>query len=239
MESPFQASDVLAADPQALAQQLANDVAGLLAAALALRPEASLVVSGGSTPVPFLQALASRDIEWARVRVTLADERWVDASHPDSNERLVKQHLLVGKAASATFIRLKNRHDTPQAGESDCNAALAALSWPLDVVVLGMGGDGHTASLFPDTPGLQRALSVGSDRSRCQAMQPPGAAQARMTLTLAALHDCEYLLLHITGQAKREVLIDALQSEPDHLPVAGLLTARRRARIYWAPEKDG
>ncbi len=234
--APFIESDVLAESQAQLANQLASDVAAFLSDAIESRGHATLVVSGGSTPKPFLQALSVLPLDWPSISVTLADERWVDADHADSNERFVRQHLLSGAAASATFVSLKNEHASAHAGQVMCESALAALPWPVDVVVLGMGTDGHTASLFPNAPGLETALSTGNP-DRCMAMDPPGFEIGRMTLTLAALVDCRRLVLHITGERKRKVLAEALaNSDTLELPAVTLMRSTHRPCVYWAPD---
>jgi len=162
----------------------------------------------------------------------LADERWVAADNELSNEKLIRETLLTGAAAAATFVSLYNGQSTPKDGWSECHQALAELSRPFDVVILGMGGDGHTASLFPATPGLQDACDLKTDRM-CWPMQPPHTTEARMTMTLAALLDSRHLILHITGLSKREVFNDALNGAD--LPVAAVIkSAAEHLKVYWA-----
>ncbi|MEK1943444.1 MAG: 6-phosphogluconolactonase, partial [Pseudomonas sp.] len=148
---------------QASAKQQANDlavaVAQALTAALRERDFASLVVSGGRSPVAFLEALSTQKLEWSRVVVSLADERWVPVEHSDSNEALVKRHLLRGEAARAHFLGLYRSPVSLDASVAGANVALSELPQPIDVLVLGMGDDGHTASLFPNSPLLAQALS--------------------------------------------------------------------------------
>lgn len=142
-----------------LAKELADFVAQRLRTGVSERGRALLVLSGGSTPVPFFEALAQCDLDWSRVTITLADERWVPEEHADSNARLVKAYLLQGRAAQANWVPLFNDEVTPQGGQAAIEQTLAGLCWPADVVVLGMGGDGHTASLFPYAPELPAALA--------------------------------------------------------------------------------
>jgi len=145
---------------QALAEQLAEAVYQALAADLEHQERALLVVSGGSTPVPFFKALAQKPLAWARVDITLADERRVDEQSSDSNAKLVRDNQLQGPAAAATFVPLTSAHGTPEEGVASVAEATAGLAWPASVVILGMGGDGHTASLFPDSQELGLALST-------------------------------------------------------------------------------
>lgn len=234
VQAPFKAGDVIETDSDALALKLAAQVAGCLLAAIKNNDRATLVVSGGSTPLPFFKALAQQDIAWQKITVTLADERWVDADHADSNEKLVRESLLTGAAGKATFVSLKNPAPDPQDGWQQAEAAIAALPRPLDVVVLGMGGDGHTASLFPDTQGLTEALTIGCGKSTWP-MNPPGASQARMSLTLDTLIDTSACFLHITGEQKRTVLKEAASASSSYPIAAVLQAAADRLKIYWAP----
>lgn len=199
-----------------LALALARYVAERLRHALATRGRAFLIVSGGSTPVPFFEALSCTALDWGGVVVTLADERWVDASHADSNERLVRLHLIKDQAHAALFVPLYNGAPTPEAGLDAVEARLDALPWPADVTVLGMGGDAHTASLFPHAPELPAALDEHAS-ARCLAVGAPGAPNVplpRISLNHHALLDAAQLVVHVTGPAKQAVLRQALQEGP-------------------------
>ncbi|MEM7588161.1 MAG: 6-phosphogluconolactonase [Acidobacteriota bacterium] len=222
------------ADPQALADALAERVASDLRSAVAERGTASLVVSGGSTPRPFFDRLSRTELPWQHVAVTLADERWVPADHPDSNERLVRKTLLVEAAADARFVSLVNDAATPEAGRDACERALATIPRPFDVVVLGMGGDGHTASLFPETTELTAGLDPFSSDA-CLAVNPKTAPHARMSLTLRAILDSRRLILHITGDGKWDVYQRALEPGPaSELPIRAALQSGR-VEVWWAP----
>ena len=226
----------LAEDRQALAETLAHDVGTTLSTTVATRGVASLVVSGGSTPRPFFAALADKDLPWDKIWVTLADERWVPADHGSSNEALVREHLLVGPAARARFVGLWNDTPTPEDGQALCEQALTTVPRPFDVLVLGMGGDGHTASLFPDAAELAAGLDL-SNATLCLPVRPPEAPHPRMSLTLAALVASRQVILHITGADKRQVLDRALGDGPeDELPIRGVLRHfARGVDLYWAP----
>ena len=222
-------------DGSRLADALAGRVASCLEAALCARDAASLVVSGGRTPVPFFEALRARDLDWSKVTITLADERWVDASHPDSNEGLVRRHLLQGLARTARFIPLKGPEGTAEEGQAACERRLLALPRPLDVVVLGMGADAHFASLFPDAPEIRGALRA---ERTCVPVRPASAPCVRMSLTPWALRDSRIIVLHATGDSKRRALERALQPGPIHeMPVRWLLQDDSPTlEIWWAPE---
>ncbi|MFC4260004.1 6-phosphogluconolactonase [Marinobacter lacisalsi] len=217
----------------ALGEVLAMQVAAWLREALVERGVATLAVSGGSTPVPFFQALARQPLDWERVTVTLVDERWVPESHQASNARLLRAHLLKGAAAQANFTPLVTNAASPGEGQPEVQAQLAALPATLDVVILGMGTDGHTASLFPGTPGLEQALRPDCP-SRCQAMSPPEALQERITLTRPVIDAARHRVLHIAGEDKLVTLEKALAS-PElilSMPIRAFL--RSGLAVYWS-----
>lgn len=190
------------------AERFTDDVAACLRKAVEKRGQASLAVSGGGTPEHIFPLLSRANLSWNRVSITLIDERWVDADHPDSNEGLARRLLMQGPAAEAGFVGLKTDHANPFDAQADIETALAALDWPLDAVFLGMGVDGHIASLFPDlenwadAPG--RALAVAGSDER----------QPRMSLSPAALLDSRHIFLAITGPEKRATFDAALKPGP-------------------------
>jgi 6-phosphogluconolactonase len=172
-----------------------------LAGEIVARLGTSLVVSGGTTPATLFDVLARRAAPWSGVTVTLADERWVDPASPRSNEHLVRTRLLTAAAAVARFVPLKTADLRARDAEGAVNAAIAAIARPFDVVLLGMGDDGHTASLIPNAEGLARALDT-SDPALARAVAPPGLEE-RMTLTLRALLETRWIAILIQGAAKR------------------------------------
>ncbi|MDM4769876.1 6-phosphogluconolactonase [Solimonas sp. SE-A11] len=204
---------------------LAADVAAGLSEAIARRGHASLVVPGGRTPPPFLEALSHQPLDWSRVLVCPSDERWVDATHPDSNEQLLRTTLLRNAAATARLIPLKTAATTPEAAIGECASRLAALPRPLDVVVLGVGLDGHFASLFPDAPELAAALRPKGPV--VAAMRPPSSPVPRISLTLPFLLDSRGIALLTGGAGKARVLEQAAAQPGDpRLPVSLLLGQR-------------
>ena len=216
---------------QQLAEQLAEAVFQALHVDLNHQERVLLVVSGGSTPVPFFKALAAKSLPWERIDVTLADERWVDEQSSDSNARLVRQHLLEGEAAAATFIPLTSDAATPEEGVEEVAKQTDGLAWPASVVILGMGGDGHTASLFPDSPELTLALATDEP---LVAVRTPSQPQPRITFSADRLHQARRHFLHITGDDKRAVLAKALNGDDvRQLPIRVFLTCP--LAIYWAP----
>lgn len=194
-------------DRALLAEQLATKVAGQLQEAIDARGKASLVVSGGRTPLAFFHALSRQPITWSKVLVTLADERWVDVEDAASNAALVRDNLLQGRAASARFVGLKTPHATVEAGLALATDWLGALPKPLDVVILGMGNDGHTASLFPDCPNLKHGLET---RDTLIAAHPASQPLARISMSLATLLNSRQIYLHLEGKDKAETLAKAL-----------------------------
>ncbi len=217
-----------------LARALAAEVASRLRLALAARPSASLGVSGGRTPQALFMQLAAEPLDWSRVQLTLADERWVAMDDPASNEAMVRRHLLQGQAAAAKLIGLKTPAPTPEQGVAECEQRLRALPQPIDVVLLGMGLDGHTASWFPDAPELAAALATAAP---CLALNPPSQTQARISLSLAALAPCRWCALQLQGEDKRQVLQRALQgADPLEMPVRLLWQKFKQAPVvYWTP----
>ena len=216
-----------------LAAALADAVAAVLRRAQAARERATLALSGGSTPGPFLAALATRALDWPRLTVTLADERWVPVGHPRANATLVRDTLLQGAAGVARFVPLYAAAPTPEAGLAAVRAGIDALPLPLDVVVLGMGDDGHIASLFPGGDQLAAALDPQT-LARVLPMRAPAAAEPRISLTLPLLAGARSVFLLITGESKRAVLERAIDDA--RLPVHALLAQTRTPiAVYWAP----
>lgn len=219
--------------PDDAAISLANAAATHIAERLLIAPRVSLVVSGGSTPLPFFKALREKTLDWTRVDVLLADERWVPENHEDSNARLVKETLLQGPAAEANYLSLKQPGDSPADGLSDVEAALAELHLPLDLLVLGMGNDGHTASLFPDAPELDQALDMDS-ASIVAPATPPSQPQKRVTLTLRALSQAGFTALHLKGDDKLETLQTASSDIENirEMPIRAFL--KPGLQIFWS-----
>jgi len=212
----------------AAADAAAYGIAQRLRQGLATRGRASLVVTGGRSPGPVFDRLHAAELDWARVVVTLSDERCVDPADPASNAGAVRRRLLAGAAAKAHFLPMWPLPDPP---------ALQALV-PFDAVMLGMGEDGHVASLLPGDPGL--AGLMAPDAPDLAAPVPAGLGNpplARVTLTLSALLASRAIFLLIAGEAKREVAARATAGEP--LPVRALLDQSRvPVRILWSPAHE-
>jgi 6-phosphogluconolactonase len=219
----------------ALEAELIERIIKHLQAGIAERDRALLVVSGGSTPLPLFTKLSQVRLPWHKITVTLADERWVAPSDPRSNERLLRESLLTGLASNAQFAGLKSPHATPEQARQTITERLAALPWPADVVLLGMGEDGHFASLFPDAKELLTALT-DCRQQRCCAVNSSTAGVARISLTLPTLLETQFLALHIVGTAKRNTLDRAQQyGSIIDLPVRALLQQQSvPLDIFWA-----
>jgi len=188
-----------------LADALAQTVAKDLRRGIAVRSAAALVVSGGTTPKKFLATLAQQDLDWAKITITLADERWVPPTHARSNEHLLRESLLTGRAAAATFVSLYIDAPDPESGLAEIERRVGALPLPFDAVVLGLGNDGHTASLFPDGDRFAQACDAASP-ARVSPMRSATAGEPRITLTLSALAATRALYLHIEGADKQATL---------------------------------
>ncbi len=204
-----------------LNEQFAQRVASLLAAAIEKKGKASLVVSGGRTPLPFFKQLSQADIDWSKVAITLADERWVEQSSDASNTALVLNNLIQNKASKATFVELKTSESSAFGAEASVASNLEQLSFPIDVLILGMGEDGHTASLFPCSEQIDQGLT-SSDV--CLAVQPTTAPHERMSLTLKSLLNSEQIFIHLVGESKKVVLDKALAgNDVKEMPIRAVL----------------
>lgn len=218
--------------PAQLANQLATAVAEQLTKAIAANGVATLVVSGGRSPVAFFQSLAANTLDWSKVVISLADERWVPVEHADSNAGLLKRYLLQGPAAKARFLGLYNAAANLEEAAKATDVALAELP-AIDVLILGMGDDGHTASLFPNSPNLSEALNLDSQR-RCLPMLAPTVPHQRLTLTRQLLASARLPILSISGQAKLDTLRAAVAGDDlAKMPIRAFLNSS--LEIYWCP----
>lgn len=213
---------------------------GVLQASLNGREHVSLLVSGGSSPEPIYRELAQADFPWLQVTVALVDERWVTRDHDKSNEAFIRRTLLSGNAQSAQFIGMKNVAATAADGQGLCDQAYRMLPQHWALTLLGMGPDGHTASLFPHAQGLEQALKP--DAPLCvdieaKPSEVTGAITERMTLSLPGLLKAERLALLITGQEKREVYETAKAGSDIHeMPVRAVLQQQQvPVDVFWAP----
>ena len=212
----------------ALMSGLADVIAQQLRAAIAARGRATLSVPGGTTPGPVFDALSQSDLDWAKVAVVLNDERWVPEDSPRSNTRLLRERLVQGRAAAAQVLPLYADAPAPE----DCLADLAAglqPFLPIDVLLVGMGADMHTASLFPGADLL--SFGLAEDAPLLLPMRADAAGEPRITLTAPALLGARQCHVLITGAEKRRVIAQAEHLSPSDAPIALVLP---QATVHWA-----
>lgn len=228
-------------DRAALQQALCAAMVDAIGRAIASRGVALVGLSGGNTPLPLYRQLAQQDLAWPRVVFALVDERWVPTDHPASNERALREALAPARAQGARLQGMKTSAAHAAEGLIACEAAYRALPLPFDIVLLGMGEDGHIASLFPHAEGLAAALDpVG--KALCAPILArrsavTGEQTERMTLTLHALRDAGMLALFLLGETKRQILAEAAAgNDTAAMPVRALLgSGQPPLTVWWAP----
>jgi 6-phosphogluconolactonase len=223
------------ADAAALAAEVARLVATAVRQGIERRGRATLVLSGGSTPEIYLPRVAELDLPWERVSITLTDERWVDETSPHSNAAAIRRLLLAHPGPSrARFIALQNPAATARAGIVAARAALPPADVPYDLVLLGMGGDGHFASIFPFAPRTASLLALHNEERLAAVPAPATALPAveRITMTLAELRRSERLVLVIQSADKRRALADAYAAGD---PLAKPVVALGNVDVLWSP----
>ena len=217
------------ADQEMMMIDLANKLAGELNAALMSHEQATLAVPGGTTPGPIFDSLCAATLDWSRVHVMLTDERWVPESSPRSNTTLIRKRLLTGRAATARYVPLYLDAPEPEARLEEV-AIGVAKALPISVLLLGMGADMHTASIFPGADNLEAALS--DDAPLVMAMRALGADEPRVTLTAHVLNDAMSKHIVIIGADKRKALERAQSlGDPVQAPICAVLDD---ATIHWA-----
>ena len=219
------------ADEAALAAAAAAATVDALSAGLAARGHASLIGTGGRSPAPVYDLLSAAELDWGRVTVSLSDDRFVPATSPDSNARLMRERLLQGRAAAATFLPLYSNAPSPQAAADIAEPHTHALA-PFDMLYLGMGEDGHIASLIPGSPVMEAGLEPVDDRYVIGVPAGVGSPPvARISLTLPALLQARVTLVLIRGDLKREIV-----ERGSGLPVHALIKqAKAPLRVLWTP----
>ena len=235
------AKEVFFESREALFKTLTRECAALLADTVKQQQRASFIVSGGSTPAPLYEALSAIDLGWQNVDVALVDERWVDVNSDKSNQRLLMNTLLSNYGASARFTGMKTNHNTASEACADVNTNYQAISQPFDIVLLGMGPDGHIASLFPAAEGIEQALNADNPEL-CTAItanksEVTGELVERMTLTLTGISNAKHIILLITGEDKLAVYREALKATSHcDTPVSAVLQQQRcPVTVYWSP----
>ncbi len=219
-----------------IAQRCAEHVQEALRAALLARGEASLMVSGGSSPKPLFKALQNADLVWDKITVSLVDERWVNPGAAGSNESFIKDHFLQGRASAAQFVSLKSGAQTALEALPEIEGRFLSVQTPFDVCVMGMGLDSHTASWFPGAHG-QAAAMAADNKAQFAAIDASGCGGAgefpeRITLTLSAVMDSRQIILFIPGAAKAKVFEMARLETPSLTPVGALKSAADRLTVY-------
>ncbi|MDA1155551.1 MAG: 6-phosphogluconolactonase [Proteobacteria bacterium] len=214
-------------DAELMMMRLADVLASQIKQALLTHDRASLAVPGGTTPGPIFDTLCAVDLDWSRVDVLLTDERWVPETSDRSNTALLRRRLLVNRAAAARLVPLYADAPAPEDRLADLTAGLAA-ALPLSVVLLGMGADMHTASLFPGADQLELALTGDAP---LVAMRAPGAPEPRITLSAAVLNAAMARHIVIVGADKRAALDQAQGLDPQDAPVGAVL---KDTTVHWA-----
>ncbi|MGP6088822.1 6-phosphogluconolactonase [Antarctobacter jejuensis] len=215
-------------DREMLAIDLANRLAGELRAALSHEDRVAFAVPGGTSPGPIFDDLCGVELDWSRVDVLLTDERWVPEGHPRSNTALLRQRLLVDHAASARYLPLYADAPEPE-GALEKLAEPISRELPLAVVLLGMGTDMHTASIFPSADRLDEALSPKAPI--LVPMRAPGAPEPRITLSAPVLNGALNKHVLIFGKEKRAALENARGRPAHEAPINAVLSG---ATVHWA-----
>ena len=195
---------------------------------------ASLVVSGGSTPADLFNALSKAHLQWDKIDISLADERWVDNTDDASNEKMLRAKLLINNAANANFVPLKTQHGDAEDAVLTCTDNLQKMRTPFDVLILGMGEDGHTASLFPCSAQIAQGLDLESGNTFI-AVQPTTAPNQRISLTLPALLNSNKIFLHVTGESKKEVINTVLSGDDALVMPIRAVINNADVALLWAP----
>jgi len=214
-------------DSEMMMMDLADVLASELENVLLTQESASLAVPGGTTPGPIFDSLCAAKLDWSRVNVMLSDERWVPEASDRSNTKLLRERLLVNEAAQANYVPLYASAETPEEKLDELQVNLQP-SLPLSVLLLGMGADMHTASIFPGADQLDAALN---GEATLVAMRAPGAPEPRITLSAKVLKGAINRHIVIKGADKREALERAQTLSPEEAPVAAILAG---TTIHWA-----
>jgi len=219
-------------DSDILVEVLSGRIETELEDALAQKKRVSIAFSGGSTPKKLLQRLSQADIEWYRVDVLLVDERWVSTASTYSNEHFLREYFFINYAKNAVFIPLKNAIVEPKDAQIVTNYRLEKIK-KLDIAILGMGEDGHTASFFPHMKELDFALNT---QMYCSSATAKAEPSKRMSLSRSFLLTAKSLILHIEGERKKDVFDKATQSNDVFaLPIIAMMQQKEPLlEVYYA-----
>jgi len=222
-----------------LTAALAKDIELRLIEGIKNDNRAVICVSGGSSPKPAYQHLSTLPLAWDKVDVVMVDERWVEPSHEKSNETFIKQTLLQNEAKQANFFPMKNVHSTAIEGQVECEHSFQSLKQPFDITILGMGPDGHTASLFPNAQGLENALSTSDLVCAIEAIKSEvtGDITQRLSLSLHGIKQSKVVKLLISGEEKLAVYKQAkCGGKVEDMPLRAILNQTDvEVQVYWAP----
>lgn len=221
-------------DMATLGQALAGDIAARLSDAVTARGCATLIVPGGTTPGPMFDVLSDADVPWADITVSLSDERWIDVLDAGSNERLVRERLFEGRARKARFISWRGAGESIETASAHLNATLTPLV-PFDVCILGLGLDGHVASLIPGAVGVETAMHGDTTVLPIRALGAAGAAD-RLTLSFPVILASRLVVLMFSGDAKRAVFDRAMEGVGAAPIVSLLRDAGCPLWVRWSPE---
>lgn len=218
---------------------VADKVADTVTRAIKNRGNANIMLSGGSTPRKAYEMLSAYSLPWKNVMAGLVDDRWVDETDEGSNAKLIRETLKQNAATSLNFVSMKTEHKSPIDGLLDIESRMSSLFEPMDMCVMGMGTDGHTASWFPGSRGLETAMDIENPNALCaiDATNCGGAGNYpdRVSLTLPAVMKSRALLLFITGAEKKNVWEAAADAPVMGKPVKALRAAGKRLTLVWAP----
>jgi 6-phosphogluconolactonase len=212
---------------------LSHRIGQLLTQSITKNGCASIAVSGGRTPIGLFEELSKLNLDWSKVELTLVDERWVDAKHEDSNELLVRKHLIKNKATQINFFPIKNSAKSAKEGQILYEQVLQQVKLPFDVIVLGMGDDGHTASLFPCCKELSQAMDP-NNQQKCIVTKPKNAPYERISLTFSTISKAKNLILHLRGSSKLHTFELAMTlKDAKKMPIYAF--TEKPLEIYWSP----
>lgn len=221
-------------EQEVLIEALSHAILSNLEKAIDEKGKASLLVSGGSTPKPLFEKLSRSPFAWEKVSVGLCDERWVDTSKEESNEHLVKKYLLKDEAAKACFVGMYEEGHDIYIAQKGCSEKMIQMLAPFDVLILGMGSDAHTASLFPENIKLEEAYDL-KNPNFCIAIEPTTAPFLRMSLTLKAILSAKHIYLHFEGEEKIAVYQEAIAGEDSYaMPIRSVLNQKlKEVEVYY------
>ena len=219
-------------DKESLIDSLSKDIINKLEKEIFEKGKATLLVSGGSTPKPLFEKLSTINIAWNKVFIALCDERWVNSEHKDSNEKFVKENLLINNAKNATFISMYQKNINITDAEEICSNIYTKELFPFDILILGMGTDGHTASLFPHNIKLEESFST--EEKLCISMTPSDALHDRMSLTKKAILSAKNIFLHFEGDEKLDVYKKVSNGVDCYdMPIASILNDKKKIEVYY------